>query len=534
MKPPNKLAKLLAEAMGDASKSGKLLKQATKTLYDIDFNADMSQADISWVMKNMKSEQLSESQKELLYWSSSQYGSMSDDVDLFLYGPINFIPVNDKITLDDIFKQSNSGKSPVVPLDFEETIAGVKGANVADKQKNAELILGTLDPIEMTKAEIDDITTLAEQIGGAFKGKVDKWLKDGPEPAPNVDVSQYMIGPLKDRTPPTPLDLTPEEAADRVNALLQTGRAADVTEELYGLADPKRLRENYDLPLDPESRQQRRSENWPGNGYHYTSTDKDFSVPNVSVNASGSDAGFHFGTAESARDRAFSTLPNYTDAPRYSNKPKAAEEYERAVAAVSRGETAHIVVGGDIYVVKSMEDINNAFKVSSPVEYPNNARVLPLAYDPSALMQVTDDTGMWTPYAIARSEYDVLKGNPEIKAAMNSLVNEQAQRRTYVNTVPEIARAYGIDTSGNPVAENAIGLNKIEVDEMRKLLDAYGVKGLTYPNRVEGYWGNKSFAAFQPGVVRSTTAIFDPRLKHLGNMMAAGVPLAYGLSDAKE
>lgn len=527
MKPPNKLAKLLAEAMGDASKSGKLLKQATKTIEDIDFNADMSVGDINWILNNVKPEQLSETQKELLYWASSQQGELSDAVDMFIYGPITN---NVKATETPV----PVGKSPAIPLDFEEIFKGIKGGTAAEKQKSISAVMGALDPIEMTKEELADISDFADQIGGEFNGKVTKWLSDGPEASPEVDVSPYMIGPLKDRTKAPPLDLTPEQAADRVNALLQTGRAADITEELYGLADPKRLRENYDLPLDPESRNQRRMEGWPGSGYHSTNADRDFSVPRFGANASGSDAGFHFGTMQSARDRSFATLENYTDAPRYAREGKAAERYDNALQEISTKGYAYVSHDGELWIAKSEKDLNDIFKVNSPVVYPDNARVLPLAYDPSAFTQVTDDAGMWTPYAIARSENDVLKNNPELKAAMNALVNEQAQRRVYVNTVPEIQQAYGIDASGNAVADSAARLSDIEVDEMRNLFGAYGVKGLAYPNRVEGYRGENSFAAFQPGAVRSTTAIFDPRLKHLGNMMAAGVPVAYGLSGSEE
>ena len=527
MKPPNKLAKLLAEAMGDASKSGKLLKQVTKTIEDIDFNADMSPGDINWVMNNVKPEQLSEAQKELLYWASSQQGELSDAVDMFLYGPVtnNVKAIGTPVPV---------GKSPAIPLDFEETVSGIKGGTAAEKQKNINAVMSAIDPIEMTKEELAGISEFAEQIGGEFKAKVTKWLSDGPEAPQDVDVSPYMIGPLKDRTKPPLLDLTPEQAADRVNALLQTGRAADITEELYGLADPKRLRENYDLPLDPESRSQRRMEGWPGDGYHYTSAPKDFSVPRFGANATGSDTGFHFGTIQSARDRSLATLENYTDAPRYARDGKIAERYDGALQEISEKGYAYVQHDGELWVAKSEKDLNDIFKVNSPVVYPERARVIPLAYDPSAFLQVADDTGMWTPYAIARAENDVLKGSPELKAALNSLVNEQAQRRVYVNTMPEIQQAYGMDAFGNPIAKNASRLVDIESDEMRNLFNAYGVKGLAYPNRVEGYRGENSFAAFQPGTVRSTTAIFDPRLKHLGNMMAAGVPVAYGLSGSEE
>ncbi len=66
------------------------------------------------------------------------------------------------------------------------------------------------------------------------------------------------------------------------------------------------------------------------------------------------------------------------------------------------------------------------------------------------------------------------------------------------------------------------------------LPDGYGIKGLSYPNRVEGYKGENSYVALQPGIVRSVNANFDPRLKHLGNMMAAGVPLVYGIARQPE
>lgn len=67
---------------------------------------------------------------------------------------------------------------------------------------------------------------------------------------------------------------TARETADEVLDMLKTGRAAQVTDEMMAAADPVRLWDNYDLPMDAASRAQRAGEmGFQGPTYHGTSAD---------------------------------------------------------------------------------------------------------------------------------------------------------------------------------------------------------------------------------------------------------------------
>ena len=529
MKPPSKLIQLLTKAVkgaDEAAAGASPALRATKSLSDIDFNADMSTADISWVLANVGASQLTEHQKELMYWASSVNNNLSDEVDKFLYGTTTMASETPKASAVDV---------PEAPMvDF-----GKFGSDMSEIQVNN--VLFAMDPLELTKQEIDDLHASAANLGESMLNKVKKWSVEGPDIGEPVDVAPYMIGPLKDRPADAPLTLTPEEAAKRVNELLRSGRADEVTEQLYGMADRETLRAGYDLPMDAQSRFDRRMQHWPGTGYHFTQAEKDFSVPNFGVNAHGADAGFHFGTMESARDRAFATTPTWNDAPRYSYLPTQAAMYDRALEDLAAGRKATYTVDGKVFDVPNAEVLDQLAGVFNKVKYADNSRVMQLAYDPSQYAQITSDTGSWTPASIAQhmGEYATqIQGAPNIENALRQLAQEQAQRRVYLKSVPEIAEAYGVNKDGwaleglpeKPVPK----MSGVEVDEMRALFDGYGIKGLSYPNRVEGYKGENSYVALQPGIVRSVNANFDPRLKHLGNMMAAGVPLVYGIARQPE
>lgn len=528
MKPPTKLAKVLAEAMGAVGRTAPKASTAAKSLSSIDFNADMSPADIKWVLSNVEPNQLSEQQKELMYWASSVDGNLSDAVDYWMDPPSTPKP----------------NGNDFVPTPNELDAAASEMVSLIEPSESMSLddlttFIENTDPVELTDTEVAALVTAGKSHGPQVANLVMKWLKEGPtvKVPPEVDVTPYMVKPgsVTTETPVT-FGPSPEQAADMVNDMLRTGRASEITDELYGIADPKRLREGYDLSLDPASREQRRLEHWPGVGYHYTKADRDFQVPNTGANYIGSDAGFHFGTMASARDRGVAHMLDGEFVPKYSHTPVTAAEYDEAQARLARGETFTIERNGMPVEIKSMRDLNTAFGVAGNPQYPENSRVLQLAYDPSAFTKYDADAGSWLPYPLQRQSGESFSDNPELQEALRKLVGEQAQRRAYMTTLPEVAQAYGFRPEDFQTQEGITRLAGIEVDEMRKTLDAYGVKGLQYPNRVEGLRGEDSFVAFQPGVVRSKTAIFDPRLKHLGNMMAAGAPVAltYGMQSPEE
>ena len=83
-----------------------------------------------------------------------------------------------------------------------------------------------------------------------------------------------------------------EEKAKEVLELLQQGRESEITEDIIEKADPKYLADNYDLPMDTESRMKRAKEmGYDVDNVRYHGTDKSFDKFNPSEYQKGSRVG---------------------------------------------------------------------------------------------------------------------------------------------------------------------------------------------------------------------------------------------------
>lgn len=273
---------------------------------------------------------------------------------------------------------------------------------------------------------------------------------------------------------------TPDiQAADEVLDLLKAGRGSDVTDELLAKADTPRgnayLAENYDLPLDRASRMARADEMFPKKVYHGTVAE-DFKQFDLSKGGSSSGA-------KDSENAIFT-----------ANKPMATRNYA--------GYDEELP-GDDWF------DWLNRTKIAEQ-EYP----------DPELLRRMGDVQGYFDLRSLARAKRTEIAGPEPAKQRGYWEGGRQMPLRSSVDNIADVdGEIYSPDRFARVVRaaknEGADGVVFRNVDDMDEA-----------PVRHDQY------AHFNENALRSQHARFDPRLKHLRNLMAGGAGIGLGLGMA--
>ena len=360
------------------------------------------------------------------------------------------------------------------------------------------------------------------------------------------------IGPITQRTRPTKdtsfretTDVENRQAANKVIDLLGAGRGDEVTEQDFARAMRVRdyFLEQYDLPMDQASRMARADEHWPQTGTHFTRADVDFDYPRTDL-----DGGFHYGSPEAAFDRAALTQgvpPVYT-----TNTPYGVMEGPGGLSANNAALNARqkLIAEGKDPADYEMDSVTGEVRNSNSEEItdwvwlgkdPRNSVLRGYTMLSDKAPEVGPRTmavrlANWNPYV---SDADAGHWHPLGTAASLErqdpvLANELRQAANFAKTYPE---QLVYDTLGQPI-DAALGrasATDMEMRAMQKVFTERGHTGVEYPNRYEGTPTERSNFVFAPQQIRSSlSALFDPRLRHLGHMgagFAGAVPLAYGI-----
>lgn len=398
-----------------------------------------------------------------------------------------------------------------------------------------------VSPATLSEADMDEILAYVAKNGG-----------NAPSATPQ------QMGATPDPTFPPTSTQEAHAAADRVNNLLQTGRGNEVRERDFAQAmqDRQYFLQGYDLPLDHQSRMARADEYWPTEGYHYTDASVDFNYPNTDR-----DGGFHYGTAEAAADRYYTRMggiPIHTSRNPYYGETLATPEGLSVVEAARNARRQLIEQGEDpsnYYL-----DHRDGVILMPPDQYGSGFDARWLGNDVDALnleyierrmenssgmaprtipLRVADydpylahhDPGRWSPENMAGVVAD--RGNTRLAEIIENNAN-----LAYA-LPPEAA----IQEFGQPIdlALGRHGGTDMATRAAQKAFTDADYTGVSYPNLYEGRPGSRSSMVFAPQQVRSQlSALFDPRLRHLGNISAGvgGAAIApyvlgtpYGISD---
>ena len=372
-------------------------------------------------------------------------------------------------------------------------------------------------------------------------------------PAPNGDNPYTRIG--DDASFPASTTGQNREAADRVNSMLREGRGADVTEKDFALAmrDREYFLEGYDLPMDNASRMARADENWPQEGMHFSRSAVDFDYPRTDY-----DGGFHYGSPEAAFDRAALTQgvpPVYTPNGVFGLDPgpnglSVRHNIVNALEEIkARGDDPSDfrmdAVTGDVYPVHAERAVasdpwlgrdprDDIYRSGTTMAVTGAIPPSPVGPRTMALRLANwnpyvaeADAGHWSARGTART---LERTDPTMAGAIT-------QNNVYVKSLPET----GVDQMFGQPIDRALG-RAVDVDmEMRGMQKAFtdqGYTGVEYPNRFEGPASERSNFVFAPQQVRARmSALFDPRLRHLGHIgagFAGAVPLAYGITPDEQ
>lgn len=356
---------------------------------------------------------------------------------------------------------------------------------------------------------------------------------------------------------PTPRQL---EVSDEFLDLLSVQPSA-ITDEIFEAAHSTPAQrayidENYDLPLDPQSRMERADQYWPQEYFHGT-TAAPYNIPRTDM-----DGGFHMGSAEAAwdRNRANSSSGEYELPPIYATggvdgRPPLSDILQSLTDAEGSGAGQYPLFynQGQFYTPEELGDpgLRQTMLEGGIPEVEgysgvwNRADALEgMGLNPTAEARGFREGTRTTPYRANLG--DVLESNDADAWTTNRLRSALLERNAEFGDVPEgvtdsLARLYEDqslvrllppevrEASGYPTETS--DLNRRFNNEMQQALRSQGYDSIAYRNIFEGYHQDPSVIAFEPQQVRERfSARFDPRLRHLGQATAGFGGLAYGIS----
>lgn len=317
---------------------------------------------------------------------------------------------------------------------------------------------------------------------------------------------------------------SPEERGQTLLDLIKTDPAS-VTDDMFDMGDEvlntrlnQYLYDNYDLPMDAQSRMARADEHFPLDQYHST-------YANFDTFEKG-DIGFHMGTEEQAnqrlkdrarldRDKAASIIPLRADIRNPVRLPDVGlwNDSEKTAAVMrNKGVADRDALRQIIDEASDLKDKTDMGDWLSG-EDPDNLQLL---HDLKRLLQEEDYDGV-----IYHNEVENLYGHEPGLTRQAQARAEALQERAGDIRRNAAARAKAPEVGAtedevvawlnNPNRGKLTPEEQAEIDAIdQEFLDLYEF-GKNSPD---------SHIALEPEQIRSRFARFDPRLKHLANLLA--------------